>query len=75
LEVALAASETGTFQWDPATGQFLEFDESLKRLLGFGPEHPVNDLPEFLAVVYPEDRYSSSLTCSSQSTVLPSSFS
>src|SRR5262249_3147344 len=32
LVAALDASDTGTFRWDPATGEFLDFDDRLKRL-------------------------------------------
>jgi len=55
LEVALAASETGTFQWDPSSGEFLEFDESLKQLFGFPPEQPVKTLRDFLGRIHPDD--------------------
>ncbi len=38
LRVALAASQTGTFSWNPATGTFVQLGESMKRLLGFSPD-------------------------------------
>lgn len=38
LTAALAASDTGTFRWNLATGEFSEFDESLKRLFGLPPK-------------------------------------
>ena len=56
LEVALAASETGTFQWDPASGEFLEFDDSLRQLFEVAAEQPVKTLADFLQKVHPDDR-------------------
>ncbi|MGA7385029.1 MAG: hypothetical protein WBW81_10215 [Methylocella sp.] len=35
LTAALAASDTGTFRWNLATGEFSDFDRNLKRLFGF----------------------------------------
>lgn len=55
LTVALDASATGTFRWDPETGEFLAFDDSLKRLFGFAPEEPVRRTEDFLSKVHPED--------------------
>ena len=55
LEVALAASETGTFQWDPASREFLEFDENLKRLLLIPTDRPVKTLADFLQHIHPDD--------------------
>jgi PAS domain S-box-containing protein len=55
LHAALAASDTGTFRWNPHTGEFLEFDENLKRLFGFAPEQSVCVTEDFVARVYPED--------------------
>ena len=55
LEVALAASETGTFEWDPASCEFLQFDESLKQLFAIPADQPVKTLADFLQHVYPDD--------------------
>jgi PAS domain S-box-containing protein len=55
LEAALINSGTGTFRWSPHTGEFLEFDESLKRLFGFTPDEPVQVTEDFIARVHPED--------------------
>jgi PAS domain S-box-containing protein len=56
LHVALAASDTGTFRWEPSTGRFLEFDENLKRLFGLAPGEAVRVTEDFLARVHPDDR-------------------
>lgn len=56
LEITLAASQTGTFRWNPLTGEFLEFDDNLKRLCGLAPEETVRTTEDFLAHVYPDDR-------------------
>lgn len=55
LTAALDASATGTFRWDPETGEFLAFDDSLKRLFGFTPEEPVRRTEDLLGRVHPED--------------------
>ncbi len=55
LQVALANSDTGTFRWNPYTGEFLEFDENLKRLFGFAPDEPVRITEDFIARVHPDD--------------------
>ncbi|HJU19414.1 MAG TPA: PAS domain S-box protein [Stellaceae bacterium] len=55
LEAALAASDTGTFRWNPDTGEFLAFDDNLKRLFGFAPDEPVRATEDFIARVHPED--------------------
>ncbi len=56
LNAALEASATGTFRWNPQTGQFVEFGENLKHLCGFQPQDPVRTTEDFLACVHPEDR-------------------
>lgn len=55
LTAALAASDTGTFRWNLATGEFSECDENLKRLFGFDPDKPVCITQEFLDRVHPDD--------------------
>lgn len=56
LTAALDASGTGTFRWDPETGEFLAFDDGLKRLFDFAPEEPVRRIEDILDKVHPEDR-------------------
>ena len=55
LSMALAASDTGTFRWEPSTGRFVEFDENLKRLFGLVPGESVRTTEDFLARVHPEE--------------------
>ncbi len=55
LHAALAASATGTFRWNPYTGEFLEFDDNLKRLFGFDPLEEVRVTEDFIARVHTED--------------------
>ena len=55
LRVALAASDTGTFRWEPSTGRFLECDDNLKRLFGLDPGGAVRVTEDFLARVHPDD--------------------
>ena len=57
LDVALAASETGTFQWDPSTGEFVEFDDCLKRLFGLRPEDRVKTFEDFVKRVHADDLF------------------
>lgn len=56
LHAALSASDAGTFRWDPRTGRFLEFDASLKRLLGLDSAHALEVTEDFIRCVHPEDR-------------------
>jgi signal transduction histidine kinase len=56
LRVALTASGTGTFRWDPKSGEFLEFGENLRALFEFPPEPAVIATADFLARVHPDDR-------------------
>ena len=55
LTAAMAASDSGTFRWNPHTGEFLDFDENLKRLFGFAPDAPVRQTEDFIARVHPDD--------------------
>lgn len=55
LQIALAASDTGTFRWDPAADAYLTFDVNLKRLFGFAPDDPVRVTEDKLARVHPDD--------------------
>ncbi|HST12039.1 MAG TPA: response regulator [Terriglobales bacterium] len=56
LSVALEASNTGTFRWDPRTGEFLALDENFKRLFGLPAGESVESFSEVMARVHPEDR-------------------
>lgn len=56
LNIALAASDTGTFRWDPSTGEFSEFDGNLKRLFGIAPDRTVRVTRDFIDRVHSEDR-------------------
>jgi PAS domain S-box-containing protein len=56
LQIALAASETGTFRWDPASGRFLEFDENLRILFAVSPGKPVRAVEDILPRLHPDDR-------------------
>ena len=55
LDVALAASGTGIFKWDPET-DLLEIDENLKRLLGLEPQEKVATMEELICRVHRDDR-------------------
>jgi PAS domain S-box-containing protein len=55
LEIALAASRTGTFRFDLGQREFVHFDDNLKHLFGFSPEKVVRVAEDFLAAVHPED--------------------
>jgi PAS domain S-box-containing protein len=56
LMIALSASETGTFRWNPHTGEFLAVGENFKRLFGASPEAPIRVTDDFLARVHSDDR-------------------
>ena len=56
LSVALEASETGTFRWDPKTGEFLALDENFKRLFGLPASDSVEPFADVMARIHPEDR-------------------
>jgi PAS domain S-box-containing protein len=51
----LDASDTGTFRWNPRTGEFVTFDGRLKRLFGFAPDAAVRETEDFLRKVHPDD--------------------
>ncbi|MGH6850080.1 MAG: PAS domain S-box protein [Methylocella sp.] len=55
LNIALTASGTGTFRWNPHTGEFLAFDNNLKRLFGFASGEPVRDTEDLIGRVHPDD--------------------
>jgi PAS domain S-box-containing protein len=54
LDIALAASDTGTFKWNPET-DLIAIDDNLKRLLGLGSDERVQRLEEIVRRVHPED--------------------
>ena len=55
LKVALEASDTGTFRWDPSNGDFLALDENFKRLFGFAPQDRLQHFSDAISRVHPED--------------------
>jgi PAS domain-containing protein len=55
LHIALTASDTGTFRWNPYTGEFLTFDENLKRLFDFASGEGVRVTEDFISRVHPDD--------------------
>jgi len=55
LQAALAASGTGTWRWDVATGAVVR-DESLRRLYGVPADGEDAPLDGFIALVHPDDR-------------------
>jgi PAS domain S-box-containing protein len=55
MEVALAASRTGTFHWD-IQENLLWWDIALDRLFGLRPGEAVRSLDQFIALVHPDDR-------------------
>ena len=55
MEVALAASRTGTFRWDIGDNR-LDWDDALDRLFGLLPGQVVRSLDQFIALVHPDDR-------------------
>ena len=54
-DIALAASGTGTFRWNPETDR-IEVDANLKRLLGFARDELVETIDDVLRCVHREDR-------------------
>lgn len=54
LRIALAASGTGTFRWNPSTGELLEFDDNLKTLFGRAG-WSFNHTEDFIQCVHPDD--------------------
>jgi len=54
LNAALAASDTGTFRWNPRNNEFTELDDNLKRLFGIAPDEPAR-LEDLLARVHRDD--------------------
>ncbi|HET7752072.1 MAG TPA: PAS domain S-box protein [Terriglobales bacterium] len=55
LLAALAASDTGTYRWDPSTDTFVEFDENLKRLFGLSATAEVRRTEDFVRLVHGDD--------------------
>jgi PAS domain S-box-containing protein len=55
LNIALEASNTGTFRWSPQTGEFLALDENFKKLFGFEATDTIRRRSEVMARVHPDD--------------------
>jgi PAS domain S-box-containing protein len=55
LNVALEASDTGTFRWNPHTGEYSSLDENFKRLFGFGPDDPLRNTMDVISRIHPAD--------------------
>jgi PAS domain S-box-containing protein len=55
LRIALEASETGTFRWDPRKDRYLDSGFGLKRVLGLSPEQAIQGSEDFLKRVHPDD--------------------
>jgi len=55
LEIALAASDTGTFSWNPDTDS-IAIDDNLKRLIGMEPQENLASLDDFVRRVQEDDR-------------------
>lgn len=55
LRIALEASETGTFRWEPRDDRFLDFGFGLKRIVGVAAEEFVKGTDDFLRRVHPDD--------------------
>src|SRR6185437_2812782 len=55
LEIALAASDTGTFSWNPDTDS-IAIDDNLKRLIGMEPQENLASLDDFVRRVHEDDR-------------------
>ncbi len=55
LHIALAASQTGTFRWDPQTGELLEFGQNAKRLFGFALDETVTNVSQLMSRVHSDD--------------------
>ena len=55
LNVALEASDTGTFRWDPQTGEFLALDDNFKRLFGFAEGDSLGHAEDVISRIHPDD--------------------
>ena len=56
LRAALAASSTGTFRWDPASGTFQDFDDNLKELFGIPTSDAVQLRESVTNKIHGQDR-------------------
>ena len=56
LTLALIASGTGTFRWEPLSRRFLLFGDNLRSLFGLEFPDEIRDLEDFIARIHPEDR-------------------
>ncbi len=55
LENALTASGTGTFRWDPISGDFLAMDSSFRKIFGFEAGEDVKTSWDVFGRVHPDD--------------------
>ena len=56
LTLALVASGTGTFRWEPLSARFLLFGDNLRSLFGLEFPDEIRNLEDFIARIHPEDR-------------------
>src|SRR5215475_158271 len=56
LAEAQRLSQTGSWAWNPATGDIRYWSEECFRVLGFDPQGPLPRFEEFLPRVHPEDQ-------------------
>jgi PAS domain S-box-containing protein len=56
LAEAQRLSQTGSWAWNPATGEIRYWSEECYRVLGFDPRDPLPRFEEFLQRLHPEDR-------------------
>jgi PAS domain S-box-containing protein len=55
LDLAMEATDTGVWEWDPETGDVV-WDETLERVMGFDPGEFEGTYDAFVDRVHPEDR-------------------
>ena len=55
LHLALAASQTGTWEWDLRTGH-LDWSDEIRLQHGLPSTHPAPSFDEYLLMIHPEDR-------------------
>jgi PAS domain S-box-containing protein len=56
LEVALAASSTGTFRWDPNNNEFLAMDDTFRDIFGIEPGDEVQTSFDIFNYIHEDDR-------------------
>lgn len=55
LRAALAASNTGTYRWNPHSGEYLEAEDNLKQLLGLAGGERLRSIEDLVRHVHPDD--------------------